>query len=191
MAASVVRGDFVYNGDGQMFVTQTALNSDWVQIKIDIQTTKSFDTIVGGFAGSNTTLFSQNPAGKAFALGGETDTAFVGAGSGVLFLDTGSVDTSKELSTIGATWLAGSWGPLNSRYMLLQLVVSTGGEVRAFETGDSGYPGLALLGGGERVGVITGSMSAVPEPSSIALSLIGCVCGIGVVVARRRRRSVE
>lgn len=187
MAATVVRGDFIYNGDGQMFVTQTALNNNWVQIKIDIQTPKVFDTIVGGFAGSNNTTLSQNPSGKAFALGGETDTAFVGAGNG-LFFDTGSIDTSKELSTVGATWLGGSWGPVNSRYTLLQLVVSTGGEVRTFETGDSGFPGLALLSGGERVGVITGSMSAVPEPSSIVLSLIGCGCGIGVVTARRRRR---
>lgn len=77
--------------------------------------------------------------------------------------------------------VAGEYTPL------AQLVLAPGTTAEMFGPGADSVPGLQLTNSGGVIGAITGSVTAVPEPSAMAglgLALLGWV---GVRYRRRRR----
>ena len=159
---------------GEVRTTQTPLG-EWVSIVVEFQASEPIDTMRNGFRTLDEAVFNRGS--------GELETSFLAPKS----FSLGDVSTGTELSTQGwAVFAPGNFGPVDQLNPLARLVLSPGSTAEAFAP-NSPEGGIELISNGTVIGTITGSVTAVPEPSAMAglgLALLGWV---GVRYRRRRR----
>ena len=179
-APAVIRAELVFTPasdfSGDVRVTQTPLG-DWVNILVEYQVSTNVGTLGGGFRPLDGAVFNQGE--------GQLDTTFLLPPNAIILPPV--ADTAEELSVSAATVFLGNLAEAGEHTPLAQLVLAPGTTAEMFGPGADSVPGLQLANSGGVIGAITGSVTAVPEPSAMAgvgLALLGWV---GVRYRRRRR----
>ena len=178
-APAVTRAELVFAPSSDLFsgnvrVTQNPLG-DWVNILVEYQASTDVFSMSGGFRTLDGAVFGQGE--------GQLDTTFLLPPGALVFPP--SFDTAEELSVDGAAVLVGNLAVADEYTQLAQLVLRPGTSAEAFSQGGEGVQ--FANASGTVIGTISGSVTAVPEPSAMAglgLALLGWV---GVRYRRRRR----
>ena len=182
-------GELVFNPSvgtvaGDVRVTQSPIGSDWVNVLVEVQTSAAYNTIAGGFRTLDGALFSQDA--------GELDTTFLFTNASGLPFELGKTDSQMQLSLESRSQLGGDFGPTDQFNPIVQLVLAPGASAEAFGfQASSGSPDFALISpAGVVIGTISGSVTAVPEPSSVAGIGVAFLGWLGYRYKRRRRLSL-
>lgn len=172
---------------GSVEISQELIDGGLVRATLSMRVSRAITAFSGGF-GVSGGVFNQAPANQPFASGGPLDTSFILDSSVGTFFNAGqgSADTQNVLSAgTGVAFLAGRWGPADESFIFAQLVTTPGAIISTLPGNPQQALGpLTLAGGTGAIGVISGSFTAVPEPSSLLLSTLVLA---GSLPIRRRR----
>jgi hypothetical protein len=182
-----------YDGvNGEVRVTQTVLSSEWVNIFIELRLSETYNAFNGGFETQNGAFFRQGSGGITTPEN-EYDTSFLisaqAVGSPFAMSPT---DSSTQLHVQALTMIGspGNFGPAEEWLPFAQLVMEPGARALAYRQDSDGtiYDHIRFEDAGVLVGELSGSITAVPEPSSIAA--LGLVAGLYCANRWRRRRKL-
>lgn len=185
--ASGARGELMFtSGSGEVRVTQTQISPEWVNLFIEVKLPEVFNTHAGGFRTVGDAVFRQG-SGTIDSPQDAFDTSFLVSvqATGAPFI-IGGKDTAMELSTEAFTRLGGNFGPADEFLPFAQLVLAPGASFETVFEGGVGSISFASAAG-TVLGELSGSLTAVPEPSSLMLFGMAMFGLAGYQISRRRR----
>lgn len=177
--------DPVGETSGGVRVNQSVLGNGKIGVQIDLLVSEAYDTFAGGFRTIDGASFGQQ-GDSGIAATGDMDTGFLfGNPTGAPF-ELFAVDNAEELSVQSAARLGGAFNNPGEYVPFAQLILDPGATAEVFSP-VPGSSAVEVFAAGRSLGTISGSVTAVPEPSSLVALAAALLGGLGIRVWVRRR----